>query len=1035
MLLAMIAVAAMIATPALAQEPQLLFHADFEGDLTAEVAAGEAEAALLRRAEDEDEAIEQIERTDGVVGQAVVTEEEYVRYPAGANLNAEAGTVEVWVKPIDWTGDDELFHVFFKTNNRNPGWLILYKYQKTEDDRGISRSLTFYVGGDPGEERVRRLMVPKTRVDWQPGTWHHVAGTWQNGRARLYIDGAMVREDTGGAVPDGPFSQLNFGQPWGGPGPRTTAIDEARIYDAPLSADAIRASFAAGLARLAERSPEEMPRASAVVKTLGFPTQRRLVAYVSAAGAPADAGDLTGQLSLVPLGGEEPAVVQDLPAFDPSRECFAWIDTSEVEPGEYEVRASIGGPGLQPLAAGTEHEIPERPEWWQNDLGVTDEVLPPYTPIETDGLVVSPWGRDYVFSDALILRGLVAHPDPNAQISELADRFHTTTDLLAGPIAVAGIIDGEPVRIESGQPNVVDSADDAVRIASRASEAGVRFSTAVLLEYDGIAQVRLTIEPDDPVEMRQMRVEIPLPNDLVTLMNFNSVDGFKLNCFAGAAPAGEGVVWEESWLPLIWLGDEYRGLCWFNDRWDGWSGDVMRKGRVQLVREGGAATLRLNFAPELNAQADPITLNFCLVGTPTRTMPEGWRGLVRDGAVTRPEPRDPIDGPLDRPVDFRVWWSHGPGMTDHHAYPVPLHSEETMREVWNYEDGGPSDIQHHYPNNVTGDRPISATWYGDWANVSTADLLDKLTLEAPGGGRVDWNTNVRDWWLWEINAMMEPGLDGMYFDDPYIYPSYNDRTGGAVREEDGTVRPSYGMLGLREYFRRTRALAFERSDRPWIDIHMSAQLMLPFYVFCDSFLNGEHLNMKLSKDDPDYFDVLPVAELKAQYMGYQWGLAPFLLPELPEGFRRSEPKTREILAYFLPHDVYFWRAWSDPATLNAALKPLQTEFGIGDADNRFLPYWEAAGTIGGQTETLVCSAHIKPGRAMLVIGNWAEEPAELDLALDLEALGLADVADLTATDPVDGAEMVLDGGRLTGSLGARDYRLVLLSGEQGAVGR
>lgn len=1025
---AIIVLLAIIAAPALAQEPQLLFHADFDDGLEAEVAVGDPSATLLRRAEGTDAAIAEIERTRGVFGDAIVTAEEYVRYSGEGNILPHRGTVELWVKPIDWVGDDDLFHVFFNTNNQNPGWLILYKYLRTEADTGISRRMTFYVGADPGEERLGKVMVPGTRVDWQPGIWHHVAGTWERGHAALYLDGALVAEGSGGAVPTAPFTQINFGQPWGEPGPRTTAIDEPRIWDAPLAAEAIRASFAAGLARIAEHSPDQMPRATAVVRSMGFPTEQRVAVYVSAAGAPVDADDLIGELSVVPRGGGLAVHTQPLPAFNASRELFAWLDTSEIAPGAYELRVSITGPGIEPMTASAGHEIPERPEWFENDLGMTGEVLPPYEPIVTEGLTVSPWGRDYDFSDALILRQLTAHPDPNAQISELATRFHQTTDLLAGPIAVAGTVNGRPVRVEAGQAQVVEATEDHVTLTSRASEAGVDLSTAVRLEYDGITQVSLTIDPDGAVDMQEMALEIPMPNDVVTLMNFNSVDGKKLNCYAGEAPGGEGVVWEESWLPLIWLGDEYRGLCWFNDRYDGWSGDVMQKGRIQLVREGDVATLRLNFAPELRRQANPIVLNFCLVGTPTRTMPEGWRGLVRDGAMTRPEPRDGMDRALEKPVDFRVWWSHNPGITEDHAYPVIKHDPELLREIWNHAEGV-SDIQHHYPNSLTAGMPVSRTWIGDWSSLSTAELLDKLTLKAPEGGNVDWNTGVRDWWIWEINRMMELGLDGMYFDDPYIYPSYNDRTGGAVREEDGTVRPSYGMMGLREYFRRTRALAFEHSEQPWIDLHMSGQLMLPFYVFCDSLLNGEHLNMKLSKTDPDYFAVLPVEELKAQYMGYQWGLAPFLLPELPVDFRRDVPKTREILAYFLPHDVLLWRAWSDPATLNAALKPLQTDFGIGDADSFFLPYWEAGEVIGGQSDTLVCSAHIKPERVMLVIGNWATEPAEFALTLDLEALGLADVNGLTATDPVDGAEMTLDGGRLTGTLGARDYRLVLIAAE------
>lgn len=323
---------------------------------------------------------------------------------------------------------------------------------------------------------------------------------------------------------------------------------------------------------------------------------------------------------------------------------------------------------------------------------------------------------------------------------------------------------------------------------------------------------------------------------------------------------------------------------------------------------------------------------------------------------------------------------------------------------------------------------MSVAYYGDWSSSSTADLLDRLTLEAPTGGRVDWETNIRDWWLWEINEMMKLGLDGMYVDDPYIYPSYNDRTGGGFVGEDGRVHASYGMLGLREYFRRLRALAQEHSQWPWMDIHMSGQLMLPFYVFFDSFVNGEHLNLRLNDEEPDYLDVLPPAELKAQYLGYQWGVAPFLLPELPAPYRTTIPETRQILAYFLPHDVYFWRGWCNKPEMDRALKVLQHDFRIGEPDNLFLPYWEAGGVIGGQSETLVCSAHLRPGQAMLVIGNWSEAEMAVDLTLNLAALGLDAVANLTATDPVDGRPVALAGNRLTGAIGPRDYLLVWLNG-------
>ncbi|MCD6360635.1 MAG: LamG domain-containing protein [Armatimonadetes bacterium] len=1012
---------------AAAQHNGLLFHADFDDGLDADVAAGDGTAVIRRVVPGQTKrpALDDIEMTGGVTGRAVVTEMDYLEYPGDGNINAAAGTVEMWVKPLDWTGDDEMFHVFFSTS-KEPGWLILYKYFKGKTDSGISRKTAFYVEGDPGDERLTRRSVPYVQTHWQPGIWHHIAGTWEKGCARLFIDGAMVRERTGGAVPQGTFSLIKFGEPWGEAGNRRTAMDEVHIYNRPLQADEIRADFARGLQALAARAPDEMPRAQAVVKALGFPVERRIAVYVSAAGSPASGDRLAGTLAVI---GADGAVVrrQDLPAFNDAQEVFAWIGTADIPPGDYILRAAVTAPGADDLVAETQCVVPDEPDWWDNHLGEEDVVLPPFTAIETHGLTVSPWGRDYDFTGALVLRQVTTHPDPNARISPLARDFHRDFPLLAGPVAVRGKVGGGMTSWADATGGITEADDTHVLLRARCEDERVTMESRTRLDYDGLAQIRLTITPRGTQTFEDMSLDIPLDPDLLKLMNFNSVDGSKMTSFAGAVPDGAGIVWENTWLPLIWLGDEYRGLCWFNDRDDGWLGDTMQRGRIQIIREADVGTLWLNFCPGPVERSEPIELNFCLLATPVRPFPEGWRGLVRDGVITRPGEHERIDNGIGEPVRFRVWWSHNPGMTQHHGYPVANQTEEDLRRSWTFADGV-ADIQHHYPNITTAGKPVSTLYYGDWANVTTDDLLDQLTLKPPTGGRVDWNTNIRDFWIWQFNEFMKLGLDGLYCDVPYIYPSYNDRTGGAVHGEDGKVHPSYGMLGLREYFRRMRSIAYEHSDWPWIDLHMSGQLMLPFYPYCDSFLNGEHLNMRLKRDDPDYFRVLPVAELKAQYLGYQWGVAPFLLPELPSGFRKSVEHTRQVLAYFLPHDVLLWRAWGNTAEMNRALKALQHDFRIGEPDSFFLPYWEAGDIIAGQDASLVVSAHIRPGKVMLVIANWSTGERQADLTLDLKALGLAAVEGLTATEVLDGAEFVLAGTHLTGPVGPRDYRLVLLAG-------
>ena len=50
----------------------------------------------------------------------------YLKYPAEGILDINEGTIELWVKPMDWDPSDNKFHVFFEA--KSDGALYLYKY-------------------------------------------------------------------------------------------------------------------------------------------------------------------------------------------------------------------------------------------------------------------------------------------------------------------------------------------------------------------------------------------------------------------------------------------------------------------------------------------------------------------------------------------------------------------------------------------------------------------------------------------------------------------------------------------------------------------------------------------------------------------------------------------------------------------------------------------------------------------------------------------------------------------------------------------
>lgn len=103
-------------------------------------------------------------------------------YPNRAGVQGDAGTVALWVEPVDWEGKDATVHSFFRLNDPSDGG---YRFHLLKD----SASLRLQFITEQGENNLR---VP---IDWWPrGEGHHVAATWDNNVLRLYVDGVPLSE-------------------------------------------------------------------------------------------------------------------------------------------------------------------------------------------------------------------------------------------------------------------------------------------------------------------------------------------------------------------------------------------------------------------------------------------------------------------------------------------------------------------------------------------------------------------------------------------------------------------------------------------------------------------------------------------------------------------------------------------------------------------------------------------------------------------------------------------------------------------------
>ena len=241
---------------AMAQEP--CFHMTFDRGLGHR---GSLRAQAV-------EAVGQPKHVPGVRGQALVLGKKpdrgvELRFRRG--FPSRAGSISLWLRPLDWDYDDTRFHIFLSATffagrdpqetdalkaKRQAGNFLLYKYMKPY---ASGNALLWLCGTAPksakGKRKGRRLILglpAREMADWQRGKWHHVVMTW--GRTgndacfSLFVDGIRVAFRQTRYSPFTETAILVLGSGWGGPG--ETAVDEFGIYPNELREEEVGDAFA-----------------------------------------------------------------------------------------------------------------------------------------------------------------------------------------------------------------------------------------------------------------------------------------------------------------------------------------------------------------------------------------------------------------------------------------------------------------------------------------------------------------------------------------------------------------------------------------------------------------------------------------------------------------------------------------------------------------------------------------------------------------------------------------------------------------------
>jgi len=681
------------------------------------------------------------------------------------------------------------------------------------------------------------------------------------------------------------------------------------------------------------------------------------------------------------------------------------VPTVELDDGRYQVRATFsvdGGGTIADATTGFEHKA-GLPRWFKSQAGISDEVPAPFTALQLDAadekLAVRPWGRSYEFGVGPFL----------CQIKS------NGKNLLARPMRLIAQIAGDRVPWPAARPKRLDASPARVVIAQESSAGEVKLTIRAQVEYDGFVRFDWRLRAERIVALQELALEIPLHSSRAKyLYTWRSVR-------SGALKKD----YASEFKPIVWLGDEDRGLEWLCESDRNWRLSEPKKA-VQVNARGGEVVLRLTLidTPTEIGPDTGLDYTFALQATPLKPMRKSaWDyRIVRNPyyGYSLDMPKETINGKpalkhfADKGARAMLvlrWW-------DAFAYTSPLGHEEEFRalvqECHKYGIKVVPYVGGFVMSELAPESPA-------FRNEMAVKPFIPYPLNMPGlPGQMGFVACQRscwqDWLVAGIARLMdEYDVDGVYLDSTTRpLPCTNTLHGCGYVRPDGTIRGTHPVFAVRRLLKRIYTVVKQRKPDGIVDLHVFDCMNAPALAFCTTYWNGEQLR-RGPRFKPD---ALPLDRFRTEFMGHNWGVPADLLYYILGD-------NRQCWALAILHDVPVRAENLRDLDTEASLWTLREQFDVKNAE--WLPYWRNGELVKIRPEGCYVSLYRHPANGVLAyVSNLGKETAQVEMILDAPALGLK--PPLVARDALGGDVVECKGTTLSLSLPSQDWRVLRIGG-------
>lgn len=893
----------------------------------------------------------------GKVGTALLIggdEKPLVKFPGENHIDPKQGTIAFWVKPTDWDSskepDFQVFHFFDMYN------AYLYRVWK---DR-----ISFYCNFP--DANIYHLYTADLPL--RKGQWTHVALSWLDDVLKIYANGAPV----GQFILREPMQskwhgkRISIGLP---ASKKHALIDEFYIFDYPLTGSAIKQIYTTSAGGNPPTLPDFKP---CRVYATPYPAANKVYVCVDTKHASVDSSPAQAKLFLINSHGQS-IPLGEIDKFEAAPHTAAKLFDlpTNLAADYYYISARILDAKERELADVKSETFEKRVYPWEHvNTGLSDEVIPPFTPLKMNNNVISCWGRAYWFKGDGFPEKIMTRK----------------TQILSDAITMEAIINGSNIKL-SNNINVITQYPGLVVFNSEAHNNGAHFIITCRVEYDGMMLYNIKIIPEKEISVDRLILNIPIKNNNAKLYHVVR-DAIRGNSESDYLPKGYDKIWGSSakksknvlgtFVPYFWIGDYDRGFCWMADSDKNWSVPD-NEDCVEFFRDDHALTAKVNFIKNKKEISKPWEVTFALMAGPPRPEPEGWRL-----------------GPLSK-----KWSSWFCGHTETlQGFGKPPKLNDYIKDVKYYKKSWGYWGVNISPNDFWGvteeNKYFQLEWNGGW--VSSYPLIHR-------------NNFV----MYTLDQFMGKGyIDGLYSDDSYPVTSEKLIAGAAYIRDDGKLQPGYGMFNLRDFFKRSAYLFRKHHCSRSMMVHMTDAMVMPCYSFWDIKNDNEWGRNDHGKTDhTDHIDAWSLGEICARCMSRQYGMAAAW----------HSQGGADLDCLLLLHDIL-----GRSAKLEERTSPGKSIFGIGEGDVEFLGYWVLQPDKDPEKKGVKMSAWVRKnqGTALVVVANLSQQDWQGRIVLPLKVMGLKPDAVAIDADGKPGPAINFDKGELTLSVSRHNYRFLLI---------